>query len=190
MATFALSNQKKTEKTMATSNFCYQNRCVIVTDDDYEFGNIPECEDDERLPYNRSFPSRLIKRFEFWDVVLTSGYYQDACIDYIEREDDGFDIITGYIGYPCSKKELFSELKDAFGISNRTAQKICGNVGKLAIDDYVEHAKDKIKDYLAEREENEVNAYIDKLKEEYGYRECACICHASNGEAMYKMVGE
>ena len=180
---------KENRTTMATSNFCYQNRCVIVTDDDYEFENIPECEDNECLPYNSSFPSKLIKRFEFWDVVLTSGYYQDACIDYVER-DDIWDVITGYIGYPCSKKELFAELKDAFGISKRMAQKICGNVGTLDIDDYVEQAKDKIKDYLAEREEHEVNAYIDKLKEEYGYRECTCIGRASNGEAFYQMVGE
>jgi len=53
-----------------------------------------------------------------------------------------------------------------------------------------EQAKDKIKDYLAEREEHDVNAYIDKLKEEYGYRECTCIGRASNGEAFYQMVGE
>ena len=173
---------------MATSNFCYENRCVVVTDDDYEIGNLPEM--GECVDNSRNYPSYLIEEFEFWVVVLTVGYYEGACIDYIEHHKHSpYDVVQGYIGYPSTKKELFKECKEAFDLSRRKMQAICGNVGNMDIDDYVEKATEKVGEYLAEKEEKEVNEYIDKLKEGYGYEEVCRVAIFSNGETIYRKVG-
>lgn len=173
---------------MSASNFCYQNRCVVVTNEDFEIDNVPErgkCIDNDR-----SYPSWLIEEFEFWEVVLTSAYYEGACIDYIEHHKHSpYDVVQGYIGYPSTKKELFKECKEAFGLSKRKMQAICGNVGNMDIDDYVEKATEKVGEYLSEKEEKEVNEYIDKLKEEYGYEEVCRVATFSNGETIYRKVG-
>ena len=173
---------------MATGNFCYVNRCVVVTNDDLEMDNIPErikC-----IDHDRNYPSWLIAEFEFWEVVLTSAYYEGACIDYIEHHNRSpYDVVQGYIGYPWSKKELFKECKESFGLSRRKMQKLCGNVNDVQIDTYVENAMEKVGEYLAEMEEVKVNKFIDGLKQLHGYEEVFCYCKASNGEAFYKKVG-
>ena len=173
---------------MATSNFCYENRCVVVTNEDFEMDNLPVL--GKWVGDSHNYPSRLIEKFEFWEVVLTDGYYEDACIDYIEPfSHSPYDVVQGYIGYPSTKKELFKECKRAFGLSKRKMQAICGNVGDKDIDDYVEKATEKVGEYLAKKEEKEVNEYIDKLKEEYGYKEVCRVATFSNGETIYQKVG-
>lgn len=173
---------------MATGNFCYENRCVVVTNDDYEMDNLPEmgvCVDN-----SRNYPSYLIEEFEFWEVVLTAGYYEGACIDYIEHHKRSpYDVVQGYIGYPWSKKSLFAECKEAFGLSRRKMQAICGNVGDMDIDDYVEKATEKVGEYLAEKEEAKVNEFIDGLKQLHGYEEVCRVATFSNGETIYRKVG-
>ena len=173
---------------MATGNFCFENRCVVVTNDDYEMDNVPEygkCIDNDR-----NYPSWLIKEFEFWEVVLTAAYYEGACIDYVEHHSRSpYDVVQGYIGYPWSKKELFRECKKNFGLSRRKIQAICGNVGDMDIDTYVEKATQKVGEYLAEKESIKVNEYIDELKNLYGYEEVCKVATFSNGETIYQKVG-
>ena len=173
---------------MATSNFCYENRCVVVENSDFEMDNIPEM--GECVDNSRNYPSYLIEEFEFWDVVLTAGYYEGACIDYIEHHNrNPYDVVQGYIGYPSTKKELFKECKEAFGLSRRKMQAICGNVGDMDIDDYVEKATEKVGKYLAEKEEAKVNKFIDGLKQLHGYEEVGRVATFGNGETIYQKVG-
>ena len=40
-----LTNNQK-NRIMGTSNFFYKNRCVAISDEDYNTGNVPECESD------------------------------------------------------------------------------------------------------------------------------------------------
>lgn len=173
---------------MAASNFCYENRCVVVENDDLEMDNLPVL--GEWVDKSRNYPSRLIENFEFWQVVLTYGYYEGACIDYIEPcSHSPYDVVQGYIGYPSTKKELFNECKRAFGLSKRKMQAICGNVGDMDIDDYVEKATEKVGEYLAEKEEAKVNKFIDGLKQLHGYEEVCRVATFSNGETIYQKVG-
>lgn len=173
---------------MATGNFCYENRCVVVTNDDYEIGNLPEM--GECVDNSRNYPSYLIEEFEFWVVVLTAGYYEGACIDYIKHHKRSpYDVVQGYIGYPSTKKELFKECKEAFGLSRLKMQAICGNVGDKDIDDYVEKATEKVGKYLAEKEEDKVNKFIDGLKQLHGYEEVCKVVTFSNGETICREVG-
>ena len=132
----------------------------------------------------------LLKNLSFWDVVLTAGYYEGACIDYIEPHNRSpYDVVQGYIGYPSTKKELFKECKEAFGLSRRKMQAICGNVGDMDIDDYVEKATEKVGEYLAEKEEAKVNKFIDGLKQLHGYEEVCRVATFNNGETIYQKVG-
>lgn len=173
---------------MATGNFCYENRCVVVNDIDFEIGNVPERQ--KCINNNNSYPSWLIEEFDYWEVVITSGYYEGACIDYIEHHRRSpYDVVQGYIGYPWTKKELFKLCKEEFGLSRYRMNKICGNVNGMDIDNYVEKSTEKIGEYLAEKEREKVEMFIDGLKQLHGYEEYCCVGRASNGEAFYQKVG-
>ena len=174
---------------MATGNFAYENRCIVVTDEDYAEGNLPsmgEWEGD-----SRHYPSRLLAvsdDFKFWNVVITSGYYSGACIDYKEN-DATIEDWLGATFYYETQKAFFNECHTEFGISYYRLKKVCGKVGDMDIDEYLENAYEKLTDYLREKEENKINAYLDRVKKMYHYDEIICIGRASNGEAFYKKVG-
>lgn len=170
---------------MATSNFSYYNRCIVVTDEDYEIGSIPfrgEC-----ISINRSYPSRKLKvsdNFKFFDVIITQGYYEGACIDYIENDVSVEDWLGG-TQYYDSKTAFFNECKKEFNLTEYRLRKICGNVGVLDIEEYLEVAYEKLIDYLRSKEEIEVNRCLDDIKETYGYDELKLVGRLSNGEAVY-----
>lgn len=173
---------------MATGNFCYVNRCVVVTNDDFELDNIPNFGRCINL-YSRCFSTHVIEDFEFFKVIITTGYYEDACIDYIEDPNRSFsDIIESYIGTVWSQKELFEECRNEFHLSRRKLLKICGNVNGRSVESYIQDAIEKIGAYLAELEEVKVNKYIDGLKQTYGYDEVRRIAVASNGETFYQRI--
>ena len=172
---------------MATRNFMYDNRCVIVTEDDY--GNGVALLLGDYVTHDRNYPKRLIKEFNFWTVVLTYGYYKDACIDYIEHPDrNPYDVMVGLIGYPATQKDFIQECKEVCGLSERQVRKICGNVGNDPIDYYIEQATEKMGKYMADKERNEVNMCINGLKCQYGLDECTCVATASNGEGFYELI--
>ena len=175
---------------MATGNFAYENRCIVVTDNDYENGNIPPLGDWEENT-SRSYPSRLLAvsdDFKFWNIVITTGYYSGACIDYKEN-DATIEDWLGATFYYATQKDFFNECHNEFGISYYRLKKVCGKVGAMDIDTYLENAYDKLTAYLREKEETKVNAYLDGVKKLYLYDEVTCIGRASNGEAFYKKVG-
>lgn len=146
---------------MATSNFCYDNRCVVVTNDDYECGNHPQL-DEYRPESLRSYPSHKLAGYDFifWDVVLTLGYYEHACIDYVERPDSR-NVYDYFNGFRCSGKEIYDFLEDKF-------------------DEFVE--------YAAAIERKKVEAAIDKIKADYGYEEYGVYARFNNGETWYSKI--
>lgn len=174
---------------MAASNFFYINRCIVVTDEDYEIGSIPfrgEC-----ISINRSYPSRKLLKvsdnFKFFDVIITQGYYEGACIDYIKNDAS----VEDWLGSTCyydSKTSFFNECKKEFNLTEYHLRKICGNVGNLDIETYLESAYEKLTNYLRSKEEIEVNKCLDDIKENYGYDELRLVGRFSNGEAVYDKV--
>lgn len=74
-----------------TGNFYYENVCLYVSDEDYETGNVPEIED-HSIGYGRNFPQYPLvdynNNLRFYSIVLTPGYYEGACIDYVEIDDN------------------------------------------------------------------------------------------------------
>ena len=109
---------------MATGNFAYENRCIVVTDEDYAEGNLPPM--GEREGDSRNYPSRLLAvsdDFQFWNIVITTGYYSGACIDY--KENDA--TIEGWLGptfYYETQKGFFNECHNEFGISYYQLKKV------------------------------------------------------------------
>ncbi len=177
---------------MGTANFHYQNRCVAVTDDDYECGNLPEMGDYLRHSL-RSYPSRKLAGydFNFWDVVITAGYYSCGCIDYVEKEQgrDIYDCFRPYnydsvADFCCDLHREFPDL-----VSKSRIRKIFSGIKKTewSVDRFIS----KRYDFVAAAEKVErlrVEAAIDKIKEDYGYDEYAVAARFSNGEAWYSRV--
>lgn len=172
---------------MGTSNFFYKNRCVAISDDDFETGNLPECESDY---FGRD--KMLLQRVLMYNITINVGYYTGGCIDY-EINDSYESIIADYYGYyytPSTKKELINDIctycKDNIEISKRSLQRLLKG---LSLSKDFEAITDKIEDYILPKIEDKVNEIIDNIKREYGYIELTRIATLSNGEAIYKKIG-
>lgn len=171
---------------MSTCNFAYSNRCVVVTNEDLEFENHPDLQE-RRDIFGRNFPSRIIKEFMFWDVVLTYAYYEGACIDFVENKEP-WEIVEDYIGYDCAKEDFACEVTRAFDITKEKVDELCAKIDREDECDWVQDAMEAVGNYLAEMEKPEVNKFIDGIKEEYGFEEVGLIGVASNGEGFYSRL--
>jgi hypothetical protein len=171
---------------MGAANFCYENRCIVVTNEDFEFGNVPA--HNKFHPGSlHSYPSYFLddSDFEFWDVVLTAGYYEAACIDY-ERNSA---CVEDWIGCDwISQKDFFEDIHYQFGLSYYKIRKLCGNIGDMEFWRYTSKACDAITDYLADLERDKVNEFLDKLKSDYGFEEYGVSARFSNGETWYSKI--
>lgn len=175
---------------MATGNFLYDNRCIVVTDEDYEMGNIPPLGEfvDRSRAYTPSQFLSVSEDFHFWDIIITAGYYTDACIDYIRNERTAEYFLGDTMYYP-TKRDLFNACKEEFGLSEYRLCKICGKVKNFPnYDIWIESAYENITEYLANNEERKVNEYLDGVKKNYGYEEYKIYARFSNGETMYQKI--
>ena len=176
---------------MSCPNFSYQNRCVLVTDEDYEFGNHPRlgewCDDD------RNYPSRALAKWEddfyFVKVVMTGGNYSGNCIDYIRISKTIYDVMGDpYYYRNYNRKELIKDLQYFFpGFSERFFNKHLKGCNMLR-DDYQDKlykAFDAIEEAIADKELAEADRVVDEIKKSYGYTELVCGGIFSNGEAIY-----
>ena len=171
---------------MGTSNFFYKNRCVAISDDDYNTGNVPECESDY---FGRD--KMLLQRVLMYNITINIGYYTGGCIDY-EINDSYENIITEYYGYyytPSTKKELINDIayycSDYIKVSKRELTKVLRG---LRIDKNFEQISDMLDNFILPKIESKVNEIIDNIKREYGYIELKRISTFSNGEAIYKQI--
>lgn len=171
---------------MATSNFFYKNRCVAISNNDFEKGNIPECES-EYFGRNKM----LLQRVLMYNITINIGYYEGGCIDYAIN-DNYEDILTDFYGYyytPSTKKELINDItyycRDYIKVSKRELTKVLRG---LRIDKDLEQIADKLDNLILPKIESKVNEIIDKIKKEYGYPELKRIATFSNGEAIYKQI--
>lgn len=178
---------------MGALNFAYVNRCVVITNQDYEFGNIPRL--GNWVNNNRNYSSRLLEDydlFRFYDIVITCGYYEGACIDFVEKSNV-FDIEDwlGQSQYYLTKQDFIKECCNEFGLSKYKLNKLCGCIKDFDndLEMWLQNAYEKVTDYLKECEAKECNKVIDQIKEDYGYEEYCCVATFSNGEGVYKKVG-
>ena len=178
---------------MSAPNFSYDRRCVLVRNDDFEWDNVPA----HTTPFDndRSYPSVYLDAykddFATVAIVLTSGYYADACIDIVDREDKANELL-GYANYYSghNRKELVSDICYYLGCSPHFANtrlKGC----RLGSDTYeydIEKAFEKIVDDWRDVEIRKANKVLNKIKRSYGYKELTRTALFSNGEAWYDYV--
>lgn len=198
---------------MGANNFSYKNRCVVVSDDDYEFGNIPNLGD--YANNSRNYPSReilhsedfstkeyakSIKPIQLHNIVMTSGYYEHACIDFIRDDEKSAIDCTGWSCYydfnsieeiiePITNnynitaeeiKTLIQQRMDVMGITTETDED--------TFQSFYEYLMDDIDEKIVENEKIHCNKIIDLIKEKYDYEEYGCVAVASNGEAFYQKI--
>lgn len=179
---------------MSAPNFCYDRRCVLVPNDDFECGNVPH-QHCEEFGNNRSYPSCLLEDykddFSTVAIVMTAGYYADACIDIVDREDKADELLgNGYYYRHHSRKELVSDIMYFLGCSYNFANtrlKGC-RLGSDTYEHDIEKAFEQIVDDWREVEVERANKVVDKIKKEYGYKELGLSAMFSNGEAWYDYV--
>ena len=181
---------------MSTPNFSFSNRCVLITNDDYEYGNCPKTTDEEIG--SRSYPSWVVDcegndKMKFWRVVITEGYYADQCLDFVNIKPSACDIFNAWWYYDhsnASKTEIINDIHAEYR----------GKLTRKIIRDAFSSAKDAqdwkemdwgfefLLEKLAEQEKSVANSAVDRIKKEYGYNELACVGIFSNGEAIYEKI--
>ena len=179
---------------MSAPNFNYERRCVLVRNEDFACGNVPD-QHCEEFGDNRSYPSCLLEDykddFSTIAIVMTAGYYADACIDIVDREDKA-DELLGYVNYYSghNRQELVSDICYWLGCSRNFANtrlKGC----RLGSDTYeydIEEAFIRIVDDWRNAELRKANKVLDEIKKQYGYKELSCSGVFSNGEAWYDEI--
>lgn len=176
---------------MATGNFAYTNRCVYVSDDDYECGNMPKL-GSWLTPPRHSFNSYKLEDYnedlQFYQIIYTSGYYEGGCIDY-ETTERSLDEYIGNCHYINTCKDFFHEVKQYFDIQNSKLQRICKRLKDFEnFESWLNHAYNAVESYLVEQEERICNERIDTIKEDFGYIELQTSAHFSNGEVCYNQI--
>ena len=124
-------------------------------------------------------------------IVMTAGYYADACIDIVDREDKAGELL-GYSNYYSNhnRQELVSDICYFLGCSRNFANtrlKGC----RLGSDTYeydIEKAFERIVEDWRDAELRKANKVLDEIKKQYGYKELSCSGVFSNGEAWYDYI--
>lgn len=177
---------------MSAPNFNFQRRCILVENEDIEWNSPSHT---EYFDNDRSYPSCYLDKwkdeFSTVAIVITSGYYQDACIDIVDREDKTNELI-GYAGYYSNytRKELLDDVCYFLGCSRNFANKFFKGLRR---DNYnygsqLEEAFDTLVEAWRDVEVEKANKILDKIKEDYGYIELSCDGVFSNGEAIYSVI--
>jgi hypothetical protein len=180
---------------MSAPNFSYDRRCVLVPDDDYEMGNYPslgDCFGDDRY-YVSYYLRKYQGDFSTVAIVLTTGYYSDACIDIVD--DDTLVPELSCADYHLAlltRDELFDELYYYFkgNISKRMMLRHLKGLDRRD-EDYqskLSYAVDAMFEEVRDKELEKADKLVDKIMKDYGLRELTKVAQFSNGEAWYDYI--
>lgn len=180
---------------MSCPNFSYQRRCVLVTNDDFDCGYYPDC--DDAFDYDGNYPSYYLNDYkdDFSTValVLTVGNYSDACLDVVDDDHLVSELsCSDYHFANLTRDELYDELNYYFSnnLSRRMMNRRLKGLNRRD-DDYqsdLAKAVDAIFAEVRELEIKKANKILDGIKKSYGYKELVCGGIFSNGEAIYHEI--
>lgn len=171
---------------MSTNNFAFENRCIVVEDDDFTFENVPkhfEYVQSSNCNYPSYYLDEYRHRFYTLDIVITSAYYSGACIDY--DKNDGY--LDNFFAYENEFEYIVNEIVydfKAYKFSKRKLRKLVKEVCNAPLSDYT--AFDALLEFLFALEKAEADKILDKIKADYGYTEVRKIGNFCNGEALYE----
>lgn len=196
---------------MGTSNFFFLNRCVVTTNEDYELNNLPKlgdwCNNNQNYSSKEVLIDELscckdyiksIKPIRLHKIVLTSGYYEGGCIDFVRNTDDtpqNYIDLDIYYDWKTINS-VIDEITNNFNITDIEIKTIVKNrMWAMQIPDteeedssFYEYVMEDIEEKIIENEEIHCNKIIDLIKEKYGYEEYGCVAVASNGESLYNKI--
>ena len=170
---------------MSAPNFNYKNRCVVISDEDYDWGNLPVMTDYKNS--GRHSQWLIPNGFYAHNIIVTSGYFSGACIDYVS---DAEDFLAQKINMEeGGEAEAVMEIMDYFpeadaGYLMARVMDITGAEDPNARDEAIA----SLASYIEEIEEPKVNKALDDIRDGYGYTEVRCVAVFSNGEAIYEQV--
>ena len=176
---------------MSARNFSFQRRCILVENEAIEWSPSHTEYFDDNRSYTSMYLDKWKDEFSTVAIVITSGYYQDACIDIMDKEDKA-DELLGYTNYYSNhnRKELLNDICYYLGCPRNFANtrlKGC-RVGSDTYEYDIEKAFEKIVDDWRDVEVEKANKILNKIKEDYGYIELSCVGVFSNGEAIYSVI--
>lgn len=170
---------------MSTPNFNYENRCIVISDDDYDCGNLPVMVD-----YNCSH------RYSQWlipsglhahNIIVTAGYYYGACIDYVPDAEDF--LARNIYMEEGEEAEAVMDIMDFFPEAD--AGYLMARVMEITNAEDLNERDEAIASlasYIEKIEEPKVNKALDDIRDSYGYTEVWRMAIFSNGEAIYEQV--
>ena len=178
---------------MSAPNFSYDRRCVLVRNEDFEWGNVPA--HDTPFGNDRSYPSAYLDKykgdFSTIAIVLTSGYYADACIDIVDREDKASELLDYTFHYMnLNRKEVLEDVCYFLGCSRNFANKYLKGCryGSENYENDLYVSFENLVDAWRDVEVRKANKVVDKIKRDYGYKELGLSAMFSNGEAWYDYI--
>lgn len=182
---------------MSAPNFAYENRCIVVADEDYESGNYPmlgEIHDSADRDYHRVHLKGYEGYFTFWDLVLTVGYYSGACIDFVESRkfESIYDVCSpsSYTNVDEFCRDLFREFN---GVLTLTKIRSFFKGRDPKTDDmeiFLDERYQACYEAAKEAEKPKLNKALDEIVEVYGFTEYTKTAQFSNGEAIYSPISK
>lgn len=184
---------------MGTTNFAFSHRCVVVSGEDCEVGNVPahsNCVD-----FDRNFPVYELDKYEdrlrFFRITLTPGYYEGACIDYTDKDVTVTQLMYG--DYPCGwdDKRLIGDIVEEFGsVSASELRKIISETragfpevtSEWAYWDLFDAIDNRVTELLKKWEEVTANQILDEIKENWGYSELESVGILSDGTQFFRRM--
>lgn len=184
---------------MGTTNFAFSHRCVVVTNDDLESGNVPE----HSTPVNRSrdYPAYELDDYEgalnFFAITLTGGYYEGACIDYTDKDVTATQLIYGDYPLGWDDRRLARDIADGFGsvsvaelrrIIAETRESFPEPASEWAYWDLFDAIDGRVTALLRSREEKRANEILDEIRDVYGYGEAEVSGRFSDGVPVLRVI--
>lgn len=164
---------------MSARNFCFENRCVVLDDEQWEDvrNGYTEIElGDARTGY-RNFPSYWIELSPDLETfimkpVITSGYYENACIDYVDTGKSVSEVIYGSNSYRLGIcDDMIFGIEETWGCAIAqfcadTLNRLRRDFPELDDEDMFWMFDDKATEIVKRHESYVLNGIIDRWKDE------------------------
>lgn len=188
---------------MGTCNFNIKNRCVVISDEQWEFGDTPSFDkDNDKYNYDsykndrdfigivddKEYTNNLIST----DLVAFNGYYEASSIDFRQNENlrDDLEYFYTSCNFDSLKEYIYRFDNQGFHyFACRYLRKaVKETVGIKDLDKRIQKINDLIEERCLKRDIKEANKMLDLIKKDYGYSEYEVSARFSSGETHYKKV--
>lgn len=186
---------------MSASNFCFENRCVVLDDEQWDdvLNGYTDIEIGElRTSRYNNYPSYWIDLSPDLETfimkpVITAGYYDSACIDYVDTGKSVSEVLYGSYSYCYDVDDMIRGIEETWGceISSfcaDTLNRLHREFPELDESDMFWMFDDKATEIVKRYESQVLNGIIDKWKDEMYLTEVHERGRFSNGEVVYQAI--